>query len=103
KADIAASFEQTVADTISRKTLATLEQYPGIKSVCLVGGVAANNRLRVDLETAVHSHSQAQFFVAAKEYCTDNAAMIGTAAVFHHLFGKPSDWRTTEADPNRPL
>lgn len=104
KADIAASFEQTVVDTISRKTLAALDQHPNIKTVCLVGGVAANQRLRVELEKAVHTHQpDRRFIVAPKEYCTDNAAMIGAAAIHHHLFGQPDDWKTVEADPNRPL
>ncbi len=115
KADIAASFEQTVVDTITRKTLAALNQHPQVKSVCLVGGVAANDRLRAGLETAVHNHRarhasagvaggpSPKFFVAPKSFCTDNAAMIGVAALYRHQFGQPDDWRTTEADPNLPL
>lgn len=104
KADITASFEQTVADTICRKTIAALDQHPEVKTVCLVGGVAANNRLRTELAKAVHLHQpDRRLVVAAKEYCTDNAAMIGAAAIHHHLFGQPDDWQKTEADPNRPL
>lgn len=104
KADIAASFQKTVADTIVRKTLEALRQNPAVKSVCLVGGVAANERLRVDLEQAVHQFDgKTKFFVPELKYCTDNAAMIGTAAIFHALYGQPGDWASVEADPNLAL
>lgn len=104
KADIAASFEHTVAETICKKVLNALRQNPGIASVCLVGGVAANRHLRTELEKAVHfAQPGVRFMSAPLEYCTDNAAMIGAAAVFHHLFGRPDDWRTAEANPNFEL
>lgn len=101
KADIAASFEHTVAETISLKTVNALEQFPGIKSVCLVGGVAANKYLRSYLEQKINqSRPQVAFITAPLEYCTDNAAMIGAAAVFRHYFGRADDWKTAQADPN---
>lgn len=106
KADIAASFEETVAKTICRKTVAALSHAPGIRSVCLVGGVAANTHLRKQLEQAVKTADrQVRFVVAPLEYCTDNAAMIGTAAIFKHLFGrqKQSGWAGIHADPNLEL
>src|SRR3989344_187333 len=101
KADIAASFEATVVNTIIRKTLTALKRYPGVKSVCLVGGVAANHHLRVELEKAVKTFDgDIGYFVPELKYCTDNAAMIGSAAIHHHLFGKPDSWSSVEADPN---
>ncbi len=104
KADIAASFEHVVAETIARKTLTAMRYYPGIKSVCLVGGVSANTYLRKHLEQAVKTATpEIQYIVPPFEFCTDNAAMIGAAAVYHHLFGKPDDWRNVEVDPNREL
>jgi N6-L-threonylcarbamoyladenine synthase len=104
RADIAASFEDTVARTISRKTVAALQSNPEVRSVCLVGGVAANKHLRVELEKAVkNARGNVSFHLAPLQYCTDNAAMIGAAAVFKHLFGKPDDWRTVEANPNLEL
>lgn len=104
RADIAASFEHIVARTITRKTLTALGQYPGIRSVCLVGGVAANNYLRTYLERSVHQTiPDVRFSVAPIEYCTDNAAMIGAAAVYRHLFGKPDSWYACQANPNLEL
>lgn len=104
KADIAASFEHTVAATISRKTLTAIRHYPGLKNVCLVGGVAANRYLRTHLEQAINMEAPGiRFITAPLEYCTDNAAMIATAALYRHLFGKSDDWRMAEANPNMKL
>ncbi|MEK7170832.1 MAG: tRNA (adenosine(37)-N6)-threonylcarbamoyltransferase complex transferase subunit TsaD [Patescibacteria group bacterium] len=104
KADIAASFQKTVADTIAKKTVWALEGNPEVKSVCLVGGVAANEHLRVRLEQAVHTFNpEIKFFVPELKYCTDNAAMIGAAAVFHALYGQPTPWQDMIADPNLSL
>jgi N6-L-threonylcarbamoyladenine synthase len=104
KADIAASFQHTVAETIARKTVAAINQNPEVNSVCLVGGVSANKYLRTHLEVAIKkARPHCQFVVPPFEYCTDNAAMIGAATVFHHLFGKPGNWYDVEADPNKKL
>jgi N6-L-threonylcarbamoyladenine synthase len=104
RADIAASFQKTVSDTIRKKMLRALHSYPGVKTVCLVGGVAANKHLRQTLEQAVaQNHPQVRFIVPPFEYCTDNAAMIGAAALFRHLFGRPDNWAGVEADPNLKL
>ncbi len=103
-ADIAASFQRTVAETIKKKMLRALQENPGVQTVCLVGGVAANQHLRVSLEKAVNQfHTGIRFVVPPREYCTDNAAMVGAAAIYHHLFGRPDDWYTVEADPNLEL
>ena len=104
KSDIAASFQKTVTDTIVRKTLTALDQHPEVRSVCLVGGVAANEYLRIHLELAINlKHPKARFFLPELKYCTDNAAMIGAAAVFHGLYGKPVNWYDISADPNLEL
>lgn len=104
KADIAASFEHTVAATISRKTLTAIRHYPGLKNICLVGGVAANRYLRTHLEQAINMEAPGiRFITAPLEYCTDNAAMIGAAAIYRHLFGKSDDWYNAEANPNQKL
>ncbi len=104
KADIAASFQKTVADTIVKKSVWALEKNLEVKSVCLVGGVAANEHLRVRLEQAVHIFNpEMKFFVPELNYCTDNAAMIGAAAVFHALYGQPTPWQKLMADPNQSL
>jgi len=104
KADLAASFEATVAKILVRQTVRALSQEPEAKTVCLVGGVAANSRLREELETTVKlNRPHCRFIAADLEYCTDNAAMIGAAAIFKHLFGKPDNWASAPIDPNLKL
>ena len=104
RADLAASFQHTVAKTIARKTIFALQQLPEINSVCLVGGVSANVYLRSYLEKAIHQErGECEFIVPPFKYCTDNAAMIGAAACLHDLFGKPDNWYNIEANPNQEL
>lgn len=104
KADIAASFQKTVGETLSQKLITALQSFPETKSVAFVGGVAANHHLRVKLEQTVNQvRPDCQFIVPNLEYCTDNAAMIGAAAVHHHLFGKPDNWYDAVVNPNQKL
>ena len=72
-ADVAASFEKAVVDVIVRKCEQALKQL-GYDSLCVGGGVAANRRLRNQLESMC-SKRKAQLVIAPMEYCTDNAAM----------------------------
>jgi N6-L-threonylcarbamoyladenine synthase len=82
--DIAASFQEAVADTladrVSRSLRKFVERFPDIAAPTLVvaGGVAANKRLRAVLEAscAVDGFS---FIAPPMELCTDNAAMIAWA------------------------
>ncbi len=83
KADLAASFEHTVAKTLAgvcRKAIAEFNP----KQVHLAGGVAANSKLRKVLEEAVSTSGNIDLLWPAKmTYCTDNAAMIASAAYFN--------------------
>ena len=77
-ADLAASFEQVVAEVlVERSCRCALEQ--GLDTLVLVGGVAANRRLRDQLAFKAGAQGL-QWRVAPLAYCTDNAAMIGVAA-----------------------
>ena len=77
-ADLAASFEQVVAEVlVERSCRCAADQ--GLKTLVLVGGVAANRRLRWLLEERARSQGLS-WRVAPLAYCTDNAAMIGVAA-----------------------
>ena len=63
-----------------KKTLKALEEYP-CKQVILAGGVACNSRLRELMSENIKS---AELILPPLKYCTDNATMIGCAAV-HYL------------------
>ena len=87
-ADIAASFQDTVARVLTQRSVQCALDY-GIKTITLGGGVAANSGLRQHLQAAAAKHDLQVYFPPLK-YCTDNAAMIGCAAVEHFHLGHTS-------------
>jgi N6-L-threonylcarbamoyladenine synthase len=70
RADLAASYQRAIVRALVERTRAAAEQ-TGALRVAVVGGVAANSELRASLPDAR---------AAPLELCTDNAAMIGSAA-----------------------
>jgi N6-L-threonylcarbamoyladenine synthase len=72
RADLAASYQAAIVRALVER-LARAVELTGVDRVALVGGVAANGTLRTALPGA-------RF--APLHLCTDNAAMIGSAARF---------------------
>lgn len=97
KADFAASFEKTVTDILVQKTIAVAQDY-GIRNVCIAGGVSANKRLRAKLIKECEEY-QLTPFMPKLEFCTDNAAMIASAAYYALQKGCFADL-TLNAVPN---
>lgn len=98
KADIAMSFENAVADVLTKKALAAVDKYK-CKTVALAGGVAANRKLRTELTKVCKTH-HLDFTVPDIELCTDNAQMIALAAYFNLRAGqKPLLPQKVKADP----
>ncbi len=78
KADLAASFQEAVIDVLVYKlNLAVTNFKP--KQVLVVGGVAANSRLR---ERVQETLKEVEIIIPKMKYCTDNAAMIGVAGYY---------------------
>lgn len=73
-ADVAASFQEAVADVLTAKTVDACEYY-GIDSLLLGGGVAANSRLR-DLLARRCEKAGIELRRPSPGLCTDNGAMI---------------------------
>jgi N6-L-threonylcarbamoyladenine synthase len=80
-ADIAASFQHSVARSLTKRAIACALDYD-LKTIVIGGGVAANRGLRATLAAAA-SQKGIQVLFPPLEYCTDNAAMIGCAAAEH--------------------
>jgi N6-L-threonylcarbamoyladenine synthase len=81
-ADVCASFQETISDTLLKKVKAALEE-TDYKQVVLAGGVAANSEIRrkfFELEKIGNGGYKVN--VPAMKYCTDNAAMIASCAYF---------------------
>jgi N6-L-threonylcarbamoyladenine synthase len=72
RADLAASYQRAIVRALVERTLAAAER-AGADRIAVVGGVAANSELRAALAGAA---------LAPLELCTDNAAMIASAARF---------------------
>jgi N6-L-threonylcarbamoyladenine synthase len=77
-ADIAASFQAAVIEALVRNTDAALREYE-VKSLSLVGGVAANSVLRNAFDT-LGAKYRIPVIVPDMQFCGDNAAMIGYRA-----------------------
>ncbi|NEO85455.1 MAG: tRNA (adenosine(37)-N6)-threonylcarbamoyltransferase complex transferase subunit TsaD [Spirulina sp. SIO3F2] len=80
-ADLAASFQATVARSLTQKTLACALDY-GLQKIAIGGGVAANSALRSQLQAAAAEHNLT-LYVPPLQLCTDNAAMIACAGTEH--------------------
>lgn len=77
QADVAASFQHTVATIMAKKAAQALQE-TGLKNLVVAGGVAANATIRSALEDVCVAQGAA-FFAPPLKYCTDNAAMIAYA------------------------
>lgn len=74
RADLAASFQEAVVDTLVTKVLRAVEAR-GVGTVVLGGGVVANTRLRDKLTEATAKHGLT-LHLPPRSLCTDNAAMV---------------------------
>lgn len=82
KEDVAASFQECISETLVKKTLKIAEEN-GIKSLALAGGVAANSEIRRKFfELSEPQNGNYKVFAPPMKYCTDNAAMVASAAYF---------------------
>lgn len=84
--DMCASFERTVCEELVDNTIKAAKQY-NLKKVVLAGGVSANTYLRKLLNIKCKENGII-CYVPDLKYCTDNAAMIGSAAYYNFIAGK---------------
>lgn len=85
KADVAASFQKAVVDVLTDNVMKTCKNR-NVDKVVVAGGVASNTSLRKNLlEEGEKLGIQVLF--PAEVLCTDNAAMIGSAAYFEYVRG----------------
>jgi N6-L-threonylcarbamoyladenine synthase len=76
RADLAASYQRAIVEALAQRVERALTQ-TGLERLTIGGGVAANGRLRERLAAL-----DGEFDVPPRELCTDNAAMIASAARF---------------------
>src|SRR5579884_1189260 len=83
---LAASLQEAIVDVLAVKTRLAAQEYH-VKQVVLAGGVAANKSLRARLEQELRP-LRIRLSYPPIEFCTDNAAMIASAAYFHLCRGE---------------
>lgn len=85
RADVAASFQAAVVDSIVSHSIEAARQYH-MDKVVLAGGVASNSALRQAMKDGCEAEGL-KFYYPSPILCTDNAAMIGCAAYYEFLNG----------------
>jgi N6-L-threonylcarbamoyladenine synthase len=94
--DICASLQKTIIDVLIYKTLKAAKKYK-VKSILLGGGVSANQLLLDELiQNTKNQLPNTEVFVPTKILCTDNAAMIATAAFYNY---RDIPWQKLTANP----
>ena len=83
--DLAASFAAAVSDSLVPRVMAAARA-KGYGQVAVAGGVAANRRIRADLQAAC-ARSGARLYLPELKYCGDNAAMIGCQGFYEYQAG----------------
>ena len=85
-ADICASVEHTLVEMLMEK-LIEAQRYFQMSQICVAGGVAANSALRQALQHQSKEDGW-QLFIPKMKHCTDNAAMVASAATFLYELGQ---------------
>lgn len=100
KADVAASFQRAVVEVLTDNVLKTCRSR-NVDKIAIAGGVASNSALR---ENLIREAGKEGIKILFPEpiLCTDNAAMIGSAAYFELLKGKTAKM-DINAKPNLRL
>jgi N6-L-threonylcarbamoyladenine synthase len=100
-ADVAASFEQAVVDVLVTKALRAVKDY-GMDTLVIVGGVAANARLRAVARERCDA-AGIELRIPPIRLCTDNGAMIAAVGDLLVRSGAEPSGLGIAADPSAVL
>ena len=99
KADVCASFEKNVTETLMENVKKAIEK-TRIKKITLAGGVSANSYIRNEFLKL--ENEGLKVYMPDLKLCTDNAAMIASAGYYNYISGK-RDELNLNAVPNLKL
>jgi N6-L-threonylcarbamoyladenine synthase len=100
-ADVAASFQEAVADVLTRKAVAACREH-GVTNLVIGGGVAANSRLRA-LAAARCESAGISLRVPRPGLCTDNGAMVAALGAEVVARGRHPSSLSLPADSSLPI
>ena len=86
---LCAAFSAAVSHTLVPRVIQALKE-TGYRKLAVAGGVAANSRIRRDLQTAAKSLG-AELYMPPLSLCGDNAAMIGAQGYYEYMAGHVAD------------
>lgn len=98
--DVAAAFQDAVIDVLVKKTIKAAKE-KGLTKIAMAGGVSANSTLREAMKAACDKNGFT-LNIPAPILCTDNAAMIGSAAYYEYISGRRDNLQLN-AVPNLKL
>jgi N6-L-threonylcarbamoyladenine synthase len=96
RADVAASFQESIVDVLLLKALAACKS-TGINSLVIAGGVAANSRLRAVAADRCEK-AGVELRIPSPELCTDNGAMVAALGALMLSAGRPATRGAFDAD-----
>ena len=101
KADVAASFQESVVDVLMLKAIAACKE-SGIDSLVIAGGVAANSRLRA-VATQRCENAGIRLRIPSPALCTDNGAMVAALGSLMVAAGRSPSPTAFDADSGLPV
>jgi N6-L-threonylcarbamoyladenine synthase len=99
--DIAASFQRVATEHLIQKLKKYFKSHPP-RRFAIVGGASANLYLRERVTELLQPH-KAEFFLSELQYCSDNAAMIGRAAIEAYALGEAQPYNSIPINPRCKL
>ncbi|WP_067711691.1 tRNA (adenosine(37)-N6)-threonylcarbamoyltransferase complex transferase subunit TsaD [Nocardia yamanashiensis] len=99
--DIAASFQESVADVLTMKAVRAAQDV-GVDTLVLGGGATANSRIRSMAEERCAA-AGITLRVPKPRLCTDNGVMIATLGAHVIAGGAPPSELTVATDPGLPV
>jgi N6-L-threonylcarbamoyladenine synthase len=100
-ADVAASFQEAVADVLTRKAVDACLSH-GVEHLVIGGGVAANSRLRALARDRCEA-AGLRLRVPRPGLCTDNGAMVAALGAELHARGVAASVLDFPADSSLPV
>ena len=95
KENVCASFQKTAVDMLIQNIEKAFNIYGGSK-LCIVGGVSSNEYLKNRFKSYFRD---VEIYTPSKILCTDNGAMIASAAYYSYIKNGSSDY-TLNVSPN---